>query len=30
VTDLSVSNVGFLIHSGLKTIRQRMGRGDQE
>lgn len=24
VTELSVSNVGFLIHTGLKTIRQRM------
>jgi RNA polymerase sigma factor (sigma-70 family) len=30
VTDLSVSNVGFLIHTGLKTIRQRMGRSDHE
>lgn len=25
VTRLSVSNVGFLIHTGLKTLRQRMG-----
>jgi RNA polymerase sigma factor (sigma-70 family) len=25
VTNLSVSNVGFLIHTGLKTLRQRMG-----
>jgi RNA polymerase sigma-70 factor (ECF subfamily) len=25
VTGLSVSNVGFLIHVGLKAIRQRMG-----
>ena len=25
VTGLSVSNVGFLIHTGLKTIRQRLG-----
>jgi RNA polymerase sigma factor (sigma-70 family) len=24
VTDLSVSNVGFLIHKGLKTIRQKL------
>lgn len=24
VTNLSVSNVGFLIHTGLKTLRQRM------
>jgi len=24
VTGLSISNVGFLIHTGLKTIRQRM------
>jgi hypothetical protein len=22
---LSVGNVGFLIHTGLKTLRQRMG-----
>lgn len=26
VTGLSVSNVGFLIHTGLKTIRQRLVR----
>jgi RNA polymerase sigma-70 factor (ECF subfamily) len=26
VTDLSVSNVGFLIHTGLKTIRERLHR----
>lgn len=26
VTELSVSNVGFLIHTGLKTIRERIGR----
>ena len=25
VTELSISNVGFLIHTGLKTIRQRLG-----
>jgi RNA polymerase sigma factor (sigma-70 family) len=25
VTNLSVTNVGFLIHTGLKTLRQRMG-----
>jgi RNA polymerase sigma factor (sigma-70 family) len=25
VTSLSVSNVGFLIHAGLKTIRERIG-----
>lgn len=25
VTRLSVSNVGFLIHAGLKTIRERVG-----
>jgi RNA polymerase sigma-70 factor (ECF subfamily) len=25
VTNLSVSNVGFLIHTGLKTLRLRMG-----
>lgn len=24
ITKLSVSNVGFLIHTGLKTIRERM------
>jgi len=24
VTSLSVSNVGFLIHTGLKTIREKM------
>jgi RNA polymerase sigma-70 factor (ECF subfamily) len=24
VTQLSVSNVGFLIHTGLKTLRQRL------
>jgi RNA polymerase sigma factor (sigma-70 family) len=24
ITDLSVSNVGFLIHTGLKTLRQRV------
>jgi RNA polymerase sigma-70 factor (ECF subfamily) len=24
ITDLSVSNVGFLIHTGLKTIRERV------
>ena len=24
VTQLSVSNVGFLIHAGLKTLRQRL------
>lgn len=27
VTGLSVSNVGFLLHTGLKTIRERMARG---
>jgi RNA polymerase sigma-70 factor (ECF subfamily) len=26
VTGLSVSNVGFLIHTGLKTVRERMQR----
>lgn len=26
VTELSVSNVGFLIHTGLKTIRERIQR----
>ncbi len=25
ITNLSVSNVGFLIHVALKTLRQRMG-----
>ena len=25
ITTLSVTNVGFLIHTGLKTLRQRMG-----
>jgi len=25
VTELTVSNVGFLIHTGLKTIRERLG-----
>ena len=25
VTRLSVTNVGFLIHTGLKTLRHRMG-----
>ena len=29
VTGLSVSNVGFLIHTGLKTIRQRVGAGTE-
>ncbi|MFV0443055.1 MAG: RNA polymerase sigma factor [Planctomycetaceae bacterium] len=29
VTDLSMSNVGFLIHAGLKTIRERMQRRDR-
>jgi RNA polymerase sigma factor (sigma-70 family) len=24
ITNLSVSNVGFLIHTGLKTIRERV------
>jgi RNA polymerase sigma-70 factor (ECF subfamily) len=24
VTDLSVSNVGFLLHTGLKTVRQKL------
>ncbi len=28
VTDLSVSNVGFLIHTGLKLIRQRLNRSE--
>ena len=27
VTGLTVSNVGFLIHTGLKTVRQRLGVG---
>jgi RNA polymerase sigma factor (sigma-70 family) len=27
VTGLSVSNVGFLLHVGLKALRERMGRG---
>jgi RNA polymerase sigma-70 factor (ECF subfamily) len=26
ITNLSVSNVGFLIHTGLKTVRERMSR----
>ena len=25
VTNLSVSNIGFLIHTGLKTIREKVG-----
>ncbi|MBI3464428.1 MAG: sigma-70 family RNA polymerase sigma factor [Planctomycetes bacterium] len=29
VTGLSMSNVGFLIHTGLKTIRQRVGAGTE-
>ena len=29
VTQLSVSNVGFLIHTGLKTLRQRLNANDQ-
>lgn len=29
VTGLSVSNVGFLIHTGLKTIRKRLAAGDR-
>ena len=29
VTRLSVSNVGFLIHVGLKTLRQRLGDAAQ-
>lgn len=28
VTDHSVSNVGFLMHTGLKTLRQRVSRGE--
>ena len=24
ITNLTVSNVGFLIHTGLKTVRQRL------
>jgi RNA polymerase sigma-70 factor (ECF subfamily) len=27
ITELSVSNVGFLIHTGLKTLRERLTRG---
>ena len=29
ITELSVSNVGFLIHTGLKRIRERLQRNDQ-
>ncbi len=29
VTNLSVSNVGFLIHSGLKTVRQKINAWSQ-
>jgi RNA polymerase sigma-70 factor (ECF subfamily) len=25
ITNLTVSNIGFLIHTGLKTIRERVG-----
>ncbi len=28
VTTLSVSNVGFLIHTGLRKIRQRLAKGE--
>jgi RNA polymerase sigma-70 factor (ECF subfamily) len=28
ITGLSVSNVGFLIHTGLKTVRERLRRAD--
>ncbi len=28
VTGLSVSNVGYLMHVGLKTIRQRLSKGE--
>ena len=28
ITDLSVSNVGFLIHTGIKTIREKLGAGE--
>ncbi len=27
VTDLSVTNVGFLIHTGLKTLRKQLSEG---
>jgi RNA polymerase sigma-70 factor (ECF subfamily) len=27
VTGLTVSNVGFLIHTGVKMVRQRLGVG---
>jgi len=29
ITDLSVSNVGFLIHTGIKRLRMMMGVNDQ-
>ena len=29
VTELSVSNVGFLIHRGLKTVREKMNYAEQ-
>ncbi len=28
ITDLSVSNVGFLIHTAIKTIREKLGAGE--
>jgi RNA polymerase sigma-70 factor (ECF subfamily) len=28
VTGLSVSNVGFLVHTGVKTIRKRLSKGN--
>ncbi|MGI9014735.1 MAG: RNA polymerase sigma factor [Phycisphaerales bacterium] len=30
VTELTVTNVGFLIHTGLKTVRERMARQHAE
>lgn len=29
ITDLSVSNVGFLLHTGIKRLRSLMGLGDK-
>ncbi len=29
VTSLSVSNVGFLLHTGLKTVRQKLDAGSR-
>ena len=30
VLEISVSNVGFLIHTAIKTLRERMGARDED